>query len=100
MIVRDSNPATVPRMIQQSDALSFAPFHLPLTYLLATKCCALLFLDCETVFFNQSINHIHVFRRPNVLQGTRTEYLHQEWNNSPARYPLLHSVHIMTKTVL
>ena len=29
MIVRNSNPATVPRMIQQSDALSVAPFPLP-----------------------------------------------------------------------
>ena len=29
MIVRDSNPATVPRMIQQADALSVAPFPLP-----------------------------------------------------------------------
>ena len=28
MIARDSNPATVPRMIQQSDALSLAPFPL------------------------------------------------------------------------
>ena len=26
------------------------------------------------------------------LQGTRTEQLHHEWYNSPARYPLLHSV--------
>ena len=29
MIVREANPATVPRMIQQSDALSVAPFPLP-----------------------------------------------------------------------
>ena len=27
MIVRDSNPATAPRMIQQSDELSVAPFR-------------------------------------------------------------------------
>ena len=32
MIVRDSNPATVPRMIQQADALSLAPFLLLVAY--------------------------------------------------------------------
>ena len=31
MIARDSNPATAPRMIQQSDALSVAPFRPPKT---------------------------------------------------------------------
>ena len=37
MIVRDSNPATVPRMIQQADALSVAPFPLPTTHIRTLK---------------------------------------------------------------
>ena len=38
MIARDSNPATVPRMIQQSDALSFAPFPLQILQINVLSC--------------------------------------------------------------
>ena len=43
---------------------------------------------------NQSINQSYTcfFQETECfLQGTRTEQLHHEWYNSPARYPLLHS---------
>ena len=57
MIVRDSNPATVPRMIQQSDALSVAPFPLPYYTLLLLLSLLLSLLLCFIIILKYYYDH-------------------------------------------